>query len=286
MRNRILQLFESDVIAPQPHLQKEELSDEQFIRILVAKPGDINIILARTVSMLTNNEPTKTKQQITDEILEVLDRSKASRLFVGVGLQSSYHLYKGIPVRKGDQFESLPSQGDEIQLDKPGAFQSWVTDAPMSRQIATSFDPMKGDPLGGIVVDTHIDETKLFFDVNAVIRSCKIKMEAIRNYNNIAAQGKAISNKNVDYLASEASYYHDIFEVVTDPSVVNVRVVDTWIWAVKNGEKTPTWKTVKDAEIQKQKEQSPKMHQPEQPIPKRNEAPIAQKAKPFSAEEF
>lgn len=267
MRDRILQLFESDVIAPQPHLQKEEISDEQFVRLLAVKPGDINIILARTVSIIKNNEPTKTKKQLIDEILEVLDRSKASRLFVGVGLQESYHLYKGIPVRKGDQYEVLPTQGDEIQLEKPGIYQSWVTDAPMSRQISTSFDPMKGDPIGGMIVDTHVDENRLYFDVNAVIRACKIKMDVIRNYNNVAAQGKAISNKNVDYLSSESAYYHDIYEVATDPDVLNVRVVDTWSWVVKNGKKVPAWKTTQDTQIEKQKMEPPKIKQTPQSEP-------------------
>lgn len=248
MREKILQLFTENQITPQPNLKKVEMDDNKFYKVLASKPGDINIILARTVSIIKDNEPSKTKKELINDILEVLDRSYASRLFVGIGLKSSYHLYKGFPVRYGEKFSKLPDQGDEIQLDKEGLYQSWVTESTSARKISTVYDPSKGEPIGGILVDTHIDDERIFFDVNAVIRTCKIHAENISNYNLKAAQGKAISNKNVDFLSSETSYYNDIYEIITDQNVINVRVVDTWVWDESSGQKLPKWKTSKDKE--------------------------------------
>lgn len=247
MRQRIKELFEAEAISPQPHLEKNEVGDEQFQKVLAAKPGDINTLLARCVSMIKDDDPNKTKGQIIEEILEVLDRSIACRIFLGVGVNSSYHLYKGIPVRMGEKFSKLPSQGDEIQMDRAGHYQSWTTEVPAAREIATTFDPAKGEPVGGMLVDSHVNAERLYFDVNAAIKTCKIKMEIIRDYNLKAAQGKAISVKNVDFLATKTEYYHGIYEVLTDPNVVNVRVVDTWSWDESTGTKIPQWKASADA---------------------------------------
>jgi len=233
---------------PQPHLKKIELSEEKVHKILASKPGDINIILARTVSIITGNEPEKTKKQLIDEILEVLERSEASRLFVGMGIKEEYHVFKGFPVRSGEKFQDLPDQGTEIKLDKGGFYQSWTTDPVDAREISTTYDPLKGDPVGGLLVDAHITDQKLFFDVNAMIRSCKMNFDNIRAYNNIAAQGKAISSKNVDVLATEVQKYTGIYEILSDPNVVHVRVVDKWTWAKSNGENIPQWQTKKGRE--------------------------------------
>lgn len=247
MHKKILKLFEENVITRQPNLKKVEVDDQKLYKILASKPGDINIILARTVSIIKDNEPSKTKKELIDDILEVLDRSYASRLFVGIGLKSSYHLYKGFPVRYGERFSKLPDQGNEIELDREGLYQTWVTESTSARKIATVYDPSKGEPIGGLLVDSHVDDERIYFDINAVIRTCKITSDEIANYNLKAAQGKAISNKNIDFLSSETSYYNDIYEVVTDPNVVNVRVVDTWTWDDSSGQKLPQWKTAKDA---------------------------------------
>lgn len=248
MRDKIIKIFESSVITNQPLLKKTELDQNQFVRVLVSKPGDINIILARTSSLITGDTPEKTKQMLINEILEVLERSEASRIFVGLGLQESYHVYKGFPVRKGEKFSDLPEQGSEIQLDTPALYQSWTVDPTNGRQIATMFDPAKGDPVGGLLVDSHIDNKKIIFDVNAVIRTCKKYYKIIANYNLKAPQGKSISNKNVDFLATETQYYHDIYELLTDPSIVSVKVTDTWKWNVSGGRKVPQWKTSADTQ--------------------------------------
>jgi hypothetical protein len=245
MRETILKLFESDTISQQPHLKKIDIEDTKFMKVLSAKPGDINTLLARTSSIIKNDDASKTKGQIITEILEILERSPATRMFVGVGLKSSYHIYKGFPVRYGEKFAKLPDQGQEIEIDQSGNFHAWTTNAVNSRKIATSFDPAKGEPIGGVLADTHIDDSRIFFDVNAVIRTCKIKLQIIRNYNLKAAQGKAISIKNTDFLATEADYYQDMYEIITDINVINTKVVDTWTW--NKSTKQPVWKSAQDA---------------------------------------
>jgi hypothetical protein len=247
MRDRILQLFEARVIAPQERLKKIELSDEQFYKVLASAPGDINIILARTVSLLTGDEPDKSKRELTNDILDALDRSQAARMFVGIGLKDDYHLFRGFPVRKGEKFDILPDQGTNIELDPHVEFQSWTTQASEAREIATVYDPAKGEPIGGLLVDTHINETSLYHDVNAVLRACRIKLRAISKYNVHAAQGKAISKDNVDMLA-ETSAYYGIYEVLTHPGIVHVRVMDKWTWSTGEGGRTPRWQTTIDQE--------------------------------------
>lgn len=245
MRDRIIELFES-TIAPQPKLKKVELSDEQFQRVLAAKPGDINIILARVVAIIEDSDPEKSKKELTDDILETLDRSQAARMFEGVGLKEQYHLFRGFPVRVGEPHERLPSQGEDIEIDKNVQYQSWTTDAATGREIATTYDQTKGEPVGGLLVDTHVQDEKILHDINAVMRTCKIKRNAIVQYNQKAAQGKAISEKNVDKLI-QMSEYNGIYEVLTSSEISHVRVTDVWTWDESTGTKTPQWQTTADA---------------------------------------
>lgn len=256
MRRKIIELFESNTISRQPRLAKRELSDQQFVRVLAAAPGDINIILARAESLINGHE-TKSKKQLTHDILEVLERSEAARLFMGVGLKDEYHLFRGFPVRLGEKFADIPDQGSEIKLDQQVFYQVWTTDPTTGRKIATTYDPAKGEPLGGLLVDTHVSSNALYHDVNAIIRTCKIKLNTIRNYNLNSAQGKAISNKNTDFLATETSAYHDIYEILTPPGVVHVKVTDNWHWDAQGDKRVPKWKTVNDANKEKEVEQQP-----------------------------
>ena len=240
LRSKIIELFENTIISQQPRLKPVKLSDEQFVKIMEMAPGEINILLARAAS-IAKNETEKTKKQYTMDILEVLERSNIARYFESISLLKEYHLFRGFPVRKGDPHEKMPSQGSNIQLKEEDFYQIWTTDAAAGREIALKYDPTLGEPIGGLLVDTHVSPNVLYHDINAIIRTCKDKLQVIRQYNLNAPQGKAISKKNVDFLATEYGSYSGIYEVLTDSSIVHVTVTDKWVWKHENGKNVPKW---------------------------------------------
>ena len=234
-------LFESDNVTGYLTLQHVEMSDQDFIRLLAIKPSDINTILARVVTMVKDNDPQKSKKDLVNDVLEILERSPAARQFVGIGVQQEYKLLKGFPVRKGDPYENMPEAGTELVLKPSELYIGWTTDGTTAREDAVHFDVAKGEPIGGLLVDVHVDVTKLLFDVNAVIRVVKSKIKVIEAYNQQAAPGKSISKGNSAFLATEAPLYAGRWEVVSTNKVVNVRVVDKWVWDTTSGTKKIKW---------------------------------------------
>lgn len=238
---KIKQLFESDgVISGFLTLKKTEIDDATFIKHLSIKPSEINIILARTVSFI-KGDPQKTKKELINDILEVLERSTVAREFVGIGVQQEYRLYKGFPVRKGDPYDMMPEPNSEMQLKPSELFIGWMTDASKARDDSIKYDAAKGDPIGGLLVDVHVDVSKILFDINAVIKTVKAKKALIDKYNLQAAPGKSLSKSNTDFLANEAPYYHGQWEIITTNKVVNVKVYDKWNWNTVEGKKTVKW---------------------------------------------
>ena len=212
---KIKQLFESDgVISGFLTLKKTEIDDVTFIKHLSIKPSEINIILARTVSFI-KGDPQKTKKELINDILEVLERSTVAREFVGIGVQQEYRLYKGFPVRKGDPYDMMPEPNSEMQLKPSELFIGWMTDASKARDDSIKYDAAKGDPIGGLLVDVHVDVSKILFDINAVIKTVKAKKALIDKYNLQAAPGKSISKSNTEFLANDAPYYHGQWEIIT-----------------------------------------------------------------------
>lgn len=264
-------LFESDNVTGYLTLQKTEMSDEEFVKLLAIKPSDINTILARVVSIVKDNDPQKNKKELINDVLEILERSSSARMFVGIGVQQEYKLLKGFPVRKGDPYESMPEAGSELVLKPSELYIGWTTDGTVAREDAVQYDVAKGEPIGGLLVDVHVDTTKLLFDVNAVIRVVKSKVKAIDSYNQQAAPGKSISKTNTAFLATEAALYAGRWEIVSTNKVVNVRVVDKWVWDTNSGSKKIKWSAdeqtsqVKEPVDNTEKTQ-PEIIQPEQPV--------------------
>lgn len=253
-KHQINKLFESSSVTGYLTLNKIELDDNTYIEMLKLKPGEINIILARTTSFI-KNEGEKSKKDLINDILEVLERSSIARKFVGHGLEENYNLFRGFPVRTGDPYETMPDAGNELTLKPSEVFISWTTDATKSREDSSKYDVNKGEPIGGLVVDTHVDSTKILFDVNAVIRSIKSKLQIINTYNQNAAPGKSLSKNNIDFLGTVAPFYHGEYEVLTTNQIVNTRVLDKWTWDTVDGQKKIKW--AGSAQKQPQQQETP-----------------------------
>jgi hypothetical protein len=282
-KDTMLYLFESDQVTGYLTLQKLEVSDEHFLKILAIKPSDLNTIFARVVSLLKEDEPQKTKKELINDILEILERSPAARQFVGIGVKPEYNLLKGFPVRKGDPYEHMPEPGTELQLKPSELYIGWTTDGSKAREDAVKYDASKGDPIGGLLVDVTVDVTKLLFDVNAVIKTVKSKYKLIETYNQQAAPGKALSKSNTKFLATDAPLYSGKWEIVTTNKVVNSRVIDKWTWDTSSGEHKIKWvadaqKTPPKEEIQDTTPEQPEVveKQPEQPSVSSPEQPPVQ----------
>lgn len=240
-KDTIQYLFESDQVTGYLTLQKLEMSDDQFLKLLAVKPSELNTVIARVASFIKEDETQKTKKDLINDILEVLERSTAARQFVSVGVQQNYQLFKGFPVRKGDPYDHMPEPSTELVLKPSELYIGWTTDGSKAREDAVKYDVSKGDPIGGLLVDVNVDVTKLLFDVNAVIRTIKSKYKLIEQYNAQAAPGKALSKTNTHFLATEAPVYSGRWEIVTTNKVVNVRIVDKWTWDSTTGEKKIKW---------------------------------------------
>jgi hypothetical protein len=267
-KDTMLYLFESDQVTGYLTLQKLEVSDEHFLKILSIKPSDLNTIFARVVSLLKEDEQQKTKKDLVNDILEILERSPSARQFVGIGVQPEYKLLKGFPVRKGDPYEHMPEPGTEMVLKPSELYIGWTTDGSKAREDAVKYDASKGDPIGGLLVDVTVDVTKLLLDVNAIIKTVKSKYKLIESYNQQAAPGKALSKSNTKFLATDAPLYSGKWEVVTTNKVVNSRVVDKWIWDTSSGEHKIKWiadsqKTPPKEEIQDTTPEQPEVVEPD-----------------------
>lgn len=235
-------------------LKKEEMTDDEFINLLGTKAPEINILLARTVEFLKNNHPSKSKRDMILEILEVLNRSYVARKFIGVGLHNNYKLFKGFPVRRGDEHDNLPSPGSEIKLKPKDTFISWTTDATHARESSAKYDNTKGEPIGGLLVELSLDSDKILFDFNAVINTVKQKYGLIKKYNNQAEPGMAISKNNTSYLAKEASKYNGDYEIISPTDYNSVIIIDNWEWNQVDGGKTVEWKTSNKKDIDNNEE--------------------------------
>jgi len=210
-------------------LEKKDLTDDQLMKLYSTKPGEINIILARTAELMKNDHPGKTKRDVIIEILEVFGRSFVARQVFGIGLQDNYRLFKGFPVRNGDEHDDMPEPNNDIHLKPKDSFISWTTSATQSREDGATYDATKGDPIGGLLVETSIDSNKVFFDVNSVSNFVKSKLNSLNLYNQRAEPGMAISQTNIDYFVKEAQVYIDKYEVLTPTSIVNVKISDKWV---------------------------------------------------------
>jgi hypothetical protein len=239
--DKIYKIFEAQQVSQYLTLQRTELDDQTFMKLLGLKPGEINIVISRVVSIIKNDGGEKSRGQLFNDCLEVLERSGVARKFVGLGLNEEYKLFKGFPVRRGDPYENMPNVGGELVLQPEKAVIGWCTDATKAREQGALYDSAKGEPIGGLLVEAHVDSTKIIFDVNAVIRTCKAKMVLINQYNVQCAPGKSLSKSNVQFLASQAPTYHEEYEVLTNNTVVNTRVADKWTWDNKDGNKVVKW---------------------------------------------
>lgn len=251
---QINKLFESDAPTGYLTLKKQDLDDKTLMDLFRIKPSEINILISRVVAFLKNDGKDKSRKDIVNDILEVLERSSVARKIVGIGLQQEYKIYRGFPVRKGDAYETMPSIGSDLQLKPTEVFLSWSTDSSKTREESTKYDPAKGEPIGGLVVEAHVDPSKLLFDVNAVINAVKSKINVINQYNLSAAPGKSLSKSNTAYLASEAPLYRGEYEILTTNRVVQTKVLDKWLWDNANGNKTVKWvgsETPKETEVVK-----------------------------------
>ena len=222
-----------------------ELSEDELFKLYSTKPGEINIILSRTVQFLKEDHPGKTKRDVIIEILEVLNRSYVARKLIGTGLKDNYKLFKGFPVRQGDEHENLPDPNNEINLKPKDNFLSWTSDATEARASGATWDSTKGDPIGGLLVELNIDSSKILFDVNAVTNFVKLNLDSLNKYNTRAAPGMAISKNNIEYFSKESQYYTGDYEVIVPSSINVVNVADKW---VKTEQDTVDWK-MSDKEV-------------------------------------
>lgn len=271
-------LLEDDNITGFLTLQRADIDDNTLMKMFQMKPGELNILFARTASFL-KNDTNKTKRELTNDILEVLERSTIARKFVGMGLNQEYKLFKGFPVRHGDPYESMPAPGQELVLKPTEAYIGWLTDPAKARENAAKYDVSKGEPIGGLLIQTFVDSGKLLFDVNAVVKAVKLKINVINKYNTLAPPGKALSKGNTKYLAEDAPLYHGDWEIITSQRIVNTTVVDKWTWDSSSGKKTIKWATSDVPEPQKPVPGTPgtpapaQSPQPQTPAPTPN--PIA-----------
>jgi hypothetical protein len=258
--NTIKKIFEANAISGYLYLQKTDMDDATLMKLLSLKPGEINIILSRAASFIRNDSKDKSRKELINEILEVLERSAVARKFVSLGLKQDYRLFRGFPVRKGDTYESLPAPGTDIALKPTEVYIGWSTDPAKAREEGVTYDATKGEPVGGLLVEGHVDSNKTLFDINAVLNAVKAKLNVINQYNSSAAPGKSISKTNTDFLATEAPAYHGQWEVITSNKIVNVRVIDKWTWDADGNQKVPRW--IGDA--QPKQDQQPTDAEPEQ----------------------
>lgn len=229
LNQKMIRLFEAHEDTGFLTLKKTEIDDATLLQHLAIKPTEINIILARVVSFI-KGDAEKQKKELINDILEVLERSAVAREFVGIGVQQEYRLYKGFPVRKGDPYESMQDPGSEMNLKPSELFIGWMTDSTKAREDSIKYDAAKGEPIGGLLVDVHVDISKVLFDINAVIRTVKAKKAVLDQYNQQSAPGKSLSKTNSDFLANDAPIYHGMWEIITTNKVTTVRVMDKWIW--------------------------------------------------------
>lgn len=261
VENKIRELlFESSQWIP---LEKKDLTDDQLIKLYSTKPGEINIILARVAELIKGDHPGKTKRDVMIEILEVLGRSFVARQVFGTGLQDNYRLFKGFPVRNGDEHDDMPEPNIEIQLKPKDSFLSWTTSATQGREDGATYDSTKGEPIGGLLVDTAIDSGKILFDVNAVTRFVKSKINSLNLYNQRAAPGMAISQANIDYFIKEAQAYTDKYEVMTPTAISNVKVADRW---TRDESGTVKWQMSDKPESETEKEPAEPIDKEDDPV--------------------
>jgi hypothetical protein len=240
LNQKMIKLFEANEDTGFLTLKKTEIDDATLLQHLAIKPTEINIILARVVSFI-KGDAEKTKKDLINDILEVLERSAVAREFVGIGVQSEYRVYKGFPVRKGDPYESMQDPGSEMTLKPSELFIGWTTDAEKAREDSIKYDAAKGEPIGGLLVDVHVDISKVLFDINAVIRTVKAKKAIIDQYNQQAAPGKSLSKTNSDFLSNDAPIYHGMWEIITTNKITTVRVMGKWTWDTTTGQKKVKW---------------------------------------------
>lgn len=264
--NKLHKIFEATLSGFLTLKKTDDMDDKTFYDLLALKPGEINIVLARAAAFIKNEGGEKTRKELAEDILEVLERSSVARKFVGIGLLDEYKIFKGFPVRKGDPYDNLPNPGNQLSLTPTQVWIAWSTDATQTRKDSTNFDATKGDPIGGLVVKTSVDSTKLLLDINAITRTIKSKYQQLLHYNMTATPGKSLSKTNIDFLGTQAPIYKGDYEILTTNKVVNTVVLDKWTWNTENGQKVVQW--VDSAEKQEQKEyQAP---QQQQQVPQQN----------------
>ena len=229
LNSKMIKIFESHEDTGFLSLKKSEIDDATLIKHLSIKPTEINIVLSRVVSFIKGDNE-KSKKDLINDILEVLERSAVAREFVSIGIAQEYRLYKGFPVRKGDPYESMPDPGNDLQLKPSELFIGWMTDSTKAREDSIKYDAAKGEPIGGLLVDVHVDTNNILFDINAVIKTVKAKKAVIDQYNQQAAPGKSISKTNSDFLSNDAPLYHGMWEIITTNKIVTVKVADKWTW--------------------------------------------------------
>lgn len=262
-RQKLLRLFENNDAGSYLTLNKQEISDDNFIKLLGIKTSEINIILARVVEFIKNEDNTKIRKDYINDILDVLERSATARQFVGIGLNKDYSLFKGFPVRNGDTYSHMPEPNSEMNLKPTEIYIGWTTDIEKSREDAVKYDTSKGEPIGGLLVNVHVDSSKLLFDINSVIRVVKSKYNLITKYNQMAAPGKSLSKNNTEYLSKNAPEYRGMWEVVTTNKIVNVIIKDKWVWDnPESGEKKVKW--IASNSPEKQETQQQPVPQPNQ----------------------
>lgn len=241
LSDKIKFLFESDEPTEYIPLKKVELDDNTFLQHLAIKPSEINIILARVVSFIKQDDPQKTKQQLVNDILQVLERSDVAREFASLGLKQDYALLKGFPVRKGDPYETMPDPNSELVLKPTQLYIGWTSNVEKAREMGVQYDQTKGEPIGGLLVKAHVDPTKILFDINAIINIVRTKKSLFEQYNAHAAPGKSLSKSNIAFLANNIPEYNGVWEIITTNKVLNTLVVDKWSWDTSSGKKTPKW---------------------------------------------
>ena len=241
LNEKIKMLYESDAPTGYLPLKKVELPDNVLLQHLAIKPSEINIILARTVTFIKQDDPQKTKQQLINDILQVLERCDVAREFVGLGLKQDYTLYKGFPVRNGDPYDIKSAANSELALKPTQLYIGWTSNIEKAREMGIQYDQTKGEPVGGLLVKTHVDPTKILFDINAVIQVVKTKKAVLDQYNAHAAPGKSLSKTNIEFLSTNIPEYNGIWEIITTNKVLNTTVVDKWNWDTATGKKTPKW---------------------------------------------
>lgn len=241
LNEKIKILFESEEPTGYLPLKHVEIDDNTLLQHLAIKPSEINIILARTASFIKQDDKQKSKQQLINDILQVLERSDVSREFVGIGLKQDYTLYKGFPVRKGDPYESMPNANSELDLKPTQLYIGWTSNVEKAREMGVQYDQTKGEPIGGLLVKAHVDSTKILFDINAVLNVVKNKKALLEQYNAHAAPGKSLSKTNIEFLSNNIPEYNGVWEIITTNKVLKTIVVDKWNWDSSTGKKTPKW---------------------------------------------